>query len=72
MEKGLLSISKTSSNQRNDYISIRVTPVDGESQILVEVEMKSFCNALFGKAFEDCEFKIKKLATEWRAKPTIP
>ena len=63
MQKGFLSISKISSNQRDDYISIRITDDEGESQILVEAEITEFCNALFGKAFQICEVKIRKKST---------
>ena len=60
MQKGLLSISKTSETHKDDYISIRIISDDGQRAIKVKVSVTNFAEALFGMIHQPCDFELNR------------
>lgn len=57
MQKGYLSISKTSENHKEDYISISATNMKaGEPGMIIKVSIADFAEAIFGRGFRPCEY----------------
>jgi len=60
MLPGRISISRTSSNREDDYISISIVDESSHVQFVdVKMSLLDFANAITGVAFNSCDFELR-------------